>query len=364
MTTIRTPGYQVIVDGIDITTEVAAFSVNLSLESATATASIECISRPLTVNAPNGMGENNTVQIWAGWGGSLHQVFGGFVDGTEWSWDGGSGRRVVFPCRDKLAITKLPWGRADLSLSEDVLARVYENQMDQQIVQNLVEAYGISSGETNIEGGFYTFGGAEPVILPVGTPGWSLIAELDALVGYATFTTRQGTIFRRPRYVLPASAESVLYAEEGDDLLAFRRRREIPEIVRQLRVRGLVIDEVPISYDVYSTDPDVGFWLPDPPGTVTRELQSNLIDDALEAQDLGDFWITELDKPREQYEVDLEGFPLINPADRIDVYCPSAEFDGAFLVATVSHRYDSGGFFTSVTGYQCHNDPDSGGGGS
>lgn len=348
---VSTPGMQILADGVDISSSVAGLKVAMSLDGATATAELSCVSRPMDVNPPNGMGENNAVDVWAGWSGALHQIFLGYVDETAWAWP--DLPAVTFPCRDRLAITRLPWGRADLGGGEDLLARVYEGQTDDAIVRNILEAYGLPNTIASIEGAGIVLGQAEPIVLPVGKPGWTVIAELDKLLGYATYTTRQGTIFRRKRFALPETAAATIQAAvKADGMIRLRRRRGIPEIVNQVRVEGLVIDELPIASEARTTHPDTAFWLPDPPGTITREIRSNLIDDQLIADALAEFWVHQLDRPREYYELELVGRPLLSPGDRLDVVCPGAEFAGSMLVSAVSHQFTNSGFTTSVRGYE------------
>lgn len=343
--TVTVPQCQVLADGEDITSLVESWSVQLSLEGSNATAEIHCIQRPANVNPPNGMGENNTIEIWAGYSGSLHQVFGGFVNGTRWQFPGFP--VVSFPCRDKLSIVTLPWGRANLD-NEELEGRIYDNHTDGEVIRNILEAYGLPSEIASIEEAYMDIGYYEPVVLTVGTPGWSLIEEIDNLLGWRTFTTRQGTIFRRQLYNLPGSADHTI----ASNILSFNRERTIPRIVNQIRMTGIVINGEQVQGQYRTENPDTGFWLPDPPGTVTQEIRSHILDDSSYASDLAEFWVAQFDRPRERYRLRTFGMPLLNPAERLDVTCPGAEFGGSMLISGVSHTFSSGGFFTDIDGYE------------
>lgn len=289
-------------------------------------ATLVCDSRPSWAV------EGALIEIRTFINGESCRVFYGEIEGFNWE---SYAPQVGIECRDFLARTRLEWGGED---------RVYTEAEDGAIIQNLVEAMGIPPELTHIESSGHVFGQFDDVIAPSGAAFWPLIEDLDRVTGYRTFTMN-GIIYRR-RVSGAVSTSARWDYREGVNILHITRHRGRAGIRNRCVVKGVSDDFSEIEQEASAPNP----YIPNPPGYITEEIQSNLIEDDAFALEVAERTVSDLNRRDESLGVRVSGNPLMQPGDIVYVVSPKCEAGTAYVrVVHVQHEHTGSSFLTNFT---------------
>lgn len=314
------------IGGVEIA-NVAGVDVSMGLSQVNAAAQITIAgARPSVAE------EYATVDIWAGYNGSVAQIFYGELSGVDWEHFPGT---IKIDARDRLARLRLPWGGED---------REYTEQEDGAIIQNLVEAMGISSEVTHIESSGWEMGVIEPVVARADQSFWPLVEEIDRLTGYRTYTTSDGVI-RRTRVSGQVGGGGAFTYEKGVNIIRGRRTRSLNGIVNKITIRGLTYEGLEVIGEATADSP----YIPDPPGTVGESIQSNLVETDADAQSIAQRMVSDRNRRPEAFEGEVIGNPLLQPGMTVTVIHDELESGSAnLLLDRVQHTISRNGFRTSI----------------
>lgn len=289
---------QVYVDGDPVQAIEASSSLGVDQDHGEAT---------ITVASLSGIAERQTVQIWAGFDGDTARIFNGEVVGRGWSING----RPQIYCQDILARLKRKWGGEE---------RVYAGQTDYATVQNLVEASGVDSSLTSIEGSGTLLGVAQEIVLKPGDAPLQLIRAIDEASGlYKTFTRANGAVYRRP-VVLGTSAKTF---SQGDNILDGSRRSDATNVVNSVIVRGLEYQAILIEATAQASSP----YVPYPFDYNSQTITTNLIETTEDAETVAAYVLAQLNGLANDISLTVIGDAGIDPgatatviADRLGIY--------------------------------------------
>lgn len=302
-------------------------TVTMGYDQVNATATIVCATRPGQAV------ELASVEVWAGYNGLMAQIFWGECSGVTWEH---FPTGIALDCRDLYARTRYGWGAVD---------RTYTSQDDAAIIQNLVEAYGIPVNKTSIQSSNWTLGIIQDVVLETGRDGAALIAEIDDLAGYKTATTSDGVVRRRRVSGNPAATAFWTF-QEGVDILHIRRIRTEDRIANRAVIDGYEYEGVAVSGTASATNS----YLPNPPGTVTYQQQSNLVETDAVAGTIAARIVGDRNRRPEKLEIEAIGNPLIQPFMTVGLVHADLEVSSArVFVEHVEHRITQSSFTTTIT---------------
>lgn len=285
---------------------------------------------------PSGAQERETAEIWYYINGHGQPIFGGEVTAARWEH---FPTRFVVECRDLLARVRLAWGAAD---------REYSSQDDATIIRNLLEAMGIPSSAAHIESSAWTLGTVEPVVAKEGQPFQPLIAEIDDLAGYATFS-RVGSIFRM-RISGGTGIGSAWSYTQGSNIIRCVRQRTTDGMFNRAVVTGIDYEGLVIGGPGVAEASAPNAFIPNPPEFITERVQSNLIEDDPKAIEIAERKVADNNRRPETFELEVICNPLIYPLSVIDLAHSEVEAGSATLaVDRVVHRGDGGSARTIIT---------------
>lgn len=279
-----------------------------------------------TTARPSWAEEGLPVTIWAQSGSISGQIFGGEVNGFDWSYAPG---KVGIVCRDLLARTRLDWGGEEYE---------YANQEDGAIIRNLLEKMAIPSSVASIESSSWTLGVVEPLILKEGVAPYSLIAAIDDLAGYKTYSLTSGIIVRRRITGIPGLVGSLTF-EKGVRILSdARRERTRDGIVNRCIVTGLEYEGLVVGGPGVGEASAPNPYIPSPPGYITENIQSNLVEDDAKALEIAQRVVNDKNRRPESLNFSIPLDPRVQPGMTVQVVHSDLETGTATVfVQTVSH---------------------------
>lgn len=309
--------------------------VSMGLSQVNSEATVHFTSRPSFAE------EKKPIEIWAGYNGKTEIIFKGELTGTVWEYFPGV---VTLEARGPLARLRLKWGGED---------RTYSSQDSGAVIQNAVEAMGISSSQTHIESsGTWTLGTAQPVVLKSGEPFWPTVEEIDKLEGYRTYTDRAGVIRRgRVSGNVGGGGHAFSYAQ-GENITRCRRRRTNADIINYCQIVGLNYLGYQIGgpgvAEAWADNP----FVPDPPRFQGPTIQSNLVEDNDTALSFARRTVADGNRRPEVYEAEVFGNPKLDPLRVIALEHDEVETgSGRFVIDRVQHtiRLEAATFRTNIT---------------
>jgi len=278
--------------------------------------------------------EGAIVDIAAGYNGESGQLFYGSATGVTWQW---FPRGVAIDCRDRMERLRYEWGGTE---------RTYTVTTEGSVIQNLVEAMGISSSDTSIVDTGWTVGVVESVVFRKGDTFISWIREIDELAGAATFTRSNGAIYRR---IIDTSATPDYTFTQGTNILDIKRTRTAPDgIYNAVQVDGLTYEGLSVGAFIGTANSDI----PSPPGTVALRRQSNYVETDARATVVAQTLLARNNFRPEAYDLTVPGNPLIEVGYTISVTAGSVGIGGgtALWVQSREHRISADqGFLTTIT---------------
>lgn len=218
------------------------------------------------------------------------------VGGTAWNADD----TVTLNCVDALHKMRNAWGGPDRTYNST--GDPATDDTDTSTAQNWVEASGIDSTLTHIEGEDRPIGTLQDVVVhggdidPLsGAPATAdnmleMLRTLDksTVPNFATYTRGDGAVYRTIR----ALGDSVATFTEGDNCWDVTRSRVPGSIVNKWLIKG-VVPAGSVEIDIQATASAANSYLAAPFEYNTEEFTSPFIDDSTWAQDLADWKLAE-----------------------------------------------------------------------
>ena len=324
------PSFEVRVAGRRVL-DVMTVTVRSGLGKVNGSAAFLCKDRPSWAD------ETAEVEAWLAINGQSAISFKGDLAGFAWEY---FPKGVHLEGRDPLYKTRFPWAGEE---------RVYADDADNDIIINLLEASGIALHNipaSEWDMGTWVLGTIQDVVLRPGQTPWSLIQEIDDLSGMATFSGPNGAVYRRP--ITGAVGHGAVWEfVQGVDILEIRRRRtSIDGAANSVLVKGLTYNDVEIIGEASADNP----YIPNPPGTILLDIQSDLVEDAPRATSVAQRLLANRNRRDEGLELTVLGNPLIWPASVIKISSDAVEAgEVRVFVEDVAHTWtDQGGATTTL----------------
>lgn len=301
-----------------------AADISVGVDQINAAATFYFVGNPgLTANAP--------VQCFAGYNGEGAAVFKGEVSDKAWEFAPG---KFALSCRDRLGRTREGWAGADA---------VYATMDDADIVRNILEKYGLPSSIAEIVSSGATLGVVQEITLATGDSGADLIAAIDEITAYRTYTDGTGVI--RRRNIFATIAESPTWAfEEGVNIVSIRRS-QAPRWPNQMTVAGLTYEGLEVAGEATADNPNI----PTPPGLLADQTSSDLIETDTAAAQAAQILLNLKRTYSESFEIETFGNPLIQPLQLIHIDASSLDgFAGDSIVESVRHSISATAWTTSI----------------
>jgi hypothetical protein len=218
-------------------------------------------------------------------------LFNGVIadGGTAWNEDG----TITLSCVDALFKLRNGWGGADRTYS----AANVPPSTDTNTAQNIIEAAGVDSTLTHIEGEDRVIGTAQDIIIHGGdididgNPSSNdvlieFIRQLDKSVipNHVTFTRANGAVYRLPRAIGSSVATFTTSNAWG-----FARHRQPGSITNKWLVKGLTIADIPTEAESHASNS----FLVAPWEYNTQDVTLSIVDDPIWAQDLADWLVSD-----------------------------------------------------------------------
>lgn len=352
-------GLGVRIDGVNRTSAFGqGWTVTHDAEAAFASASLPVIE-PFTLSSGH-----HTIAVYAGWQGDTSQpVFvgeivnaaetyyphlstltaGGYLKRTDVGLDvqigyyyggGTSGETAA-------VIAKIPAGYEQIPIATDA-----------DLIINIVEHYGITPSSTghHIEASDWIPAKLTPILWDIGTSGWRIIQELDAIADYATSDGRLGQVLRKQVFgTVPASVRHTF--SQGVDILDLRLSTAY-EAHNQVKVTGASDpsdpDLAPIVGIAPAGAPFPSPYIPDPPGVRTDEsLSSPYIETAADATSIADRRLSRLYQPLQEITLTTLGCADLDIDDGVAVHADVLGLStNAFIV---THQIGGDPFRSTLT---------------
>lgn len=276
--------------------------------------------------------EGAAVEVRAGYNGQMALVFRGELSGVSWAHFPAG---ISLDARSILARVEMKWAGGDYE---------YTSQDDAAVIRNLLEKYGIPNTEANIELSGWTLGEIQPVPFVNGDTGQSLIAQIDELAGYRTFTIASGVVLRR-RISGKAGPSAAWNFKRGVDIISAKRMRTLDGVVNHAIVRGLTYEDLEVVQEASAPNA----YIPNPPGEAAYETQSDLVETDAKALEIATRIVADRNRRPERLELQVIGNPLIQPGATIQVDHSDLGVSGArVFVENVSHSISDQGFTTTI----------------
>lgn len=286
---------------------------------------------------PSWVEEGQTATIWATRGSLSGQIFGGEVNQVDWEYAPGL---VKIVCRDLLARTRLEWGGDEYE---------YTSQDDAAVIRNLLEKMGIPSSAASIESSSWTLGTVESLILKEGVAPYSLIAPIDDLAGYRTYSLTTGVIVRRRISGVPGASGSLTFSKGVNILTNARRSRTRDGIVNRVIVTGVDYEGLTVGGPGVGEASAPNPYIPNPPGYITESIQSNLVEDDAKALEIATRRVSDKNRRPEGLDFQIPFDPRAQPGMTVLVEHSSLETGSATVfVSYVGHSLSSSGALTTL----------------
>ena len=289
----------------------------------------------VTLTSLGGASIGDTLQVYAGFGGSTDILFNGEVVDIRYSMDG----TVQLIGGDKFQRLKERWSKDERSyVTEGV-----EEATDNSTVQNLVEASGIDSGDTSIQGDDWEIGTIEPIVLGTGDVPLELINKIDeATPNFVTFARADGAIYRRP---ITIGSSSATYSQ-GVDILDGSRTVSKRGIVNSVHMTGRATFGVPIE----TTQQDDNSDIDDPPKYRTLDITNDIIQDDTHLISAAAGILARKNLRLDETTITVPGDGTIHPATTITIDADRLGLNDADRwVTTVRHSVTQSSFTTTIT---------------
>lgn len=308
----------------------------------TCSAGFDQINAEATIWAParpSWADERMEVTIWAknsatGQG----QIFGGEVTGFDWTY---APTKVGVVCGDLLARARDAWGGDE---------EEYSGQTSAAVVRNALEKNAIPSSMASIEGDDWTIGTINPLILSSGDdPYGTLIAPLDDLEGYKTYSLSSGVIVRR-RVTGAAGGAAALTFEKGVTILSSpRHSRTALGIVNKVIITGVDYEGLVIGGPGIGEASSPNPYVSNVSGYTTERIQSNLIEDDATALLFAERRVADKNRRPEQLIFSIPLDPRVQPGMTIAVNHADLESSGQPLFCqNVAHAISGSGATTTI----------------
>lgn len=325
-TTYQTISQSITVDGNNVSDDVLEVTVSHGIEQNCGQASVVFPSRPSSLDT------GVIVEIALGIFGSNGAMFSGSATGRGWDyWPKG----FAVDARDRLDRMTYPYGGTE---------RTYGTTTGGTIEQNLVEAMGIDSANTHIEDDGNTVAVLQSIIFRQGDRFLPWIRENDQICGYVTYTKAVDSAIYRTPYAY-AGSSSGSYSK-GDNIVSISRKETTDGMFNGIQVDGLTTELGSVS--VFKAT--ANSYIPSPPGTVTYQTQSNIIESDTRGSAVATILMAKLNIRQEEYTMRVMPPCSLEPADSILVTCDDLDLSGGtVLVTKVTHAQGDGSYFIDVT---------------
>jgi hypothetical protein len=322
-TSVSTPTIGVTVGGGTVSSSILQATVSHGIEQTSGQAQLVFDSRP------NSATEGDAVTVSM----NSTSVFAGTVTGRSWDhYPTGVG----VDCRDRMEYLTYPYGGTE---------RTYTAQTIGTVWQNLVEAMGVANANTSIEDSGWTVGVIQSLIFRKGDKFLPFIRESTMLAGYVAFTKGVDSAFFIRPLQYGVTGASTITLTEGVNILSAHREISRDGIYNGVQVDGLTTSDFG-SVSVFSSTANSD--VRDPPGTVSMQVQSNLIESDSRGTTVALELISQHNFKPESGRLVLPG-TAIEPMDVLIVTHSDLEWSGATVVAAqVEHHFASDGYTTTV----------------
>lgn len=284
-------------------------------------------------------GGRHTIAVYAGWGGDTSQpVFvgevtnrtdtyyphgstltaGGYLKRTDVGLDVQIGYYYSGGTSGETAavIALIPAGYEQIPIATDA-----------DLIVNIIEHYGITPATTghHIEASSFIPAKLNPIIWDIGTSGWRIIQQLDAIADYATSDGRLGQVLRKQVFgSVPAATRHTFV--QGVDILDLGLSTAY-EVYNQVKVTGGAIPgdatNAPVIGIAPSGTPPASPYIPDPPGVRTDDgLSSDFIETVADAQTIAARRLARLSQPLQEITLTTLGCADLDIDDGIRVDAP------------------------------------------
>lgn len=304
-----------------------SLTVTLGTNQDNGAATVVCTS------LPSGAAESVLLYIYADIAsGTPPILFNGEIAGIEWD----NSSRVTLLGQDAYARLRYPWG--------NTVDRTYTNQDDAAVIQNLVEAMGVSPSLTSIQSSTWSIGVVNDIVLRKGDVPLEVIRKIDEAAQYATYTRSNGAIYRRPITIGSSAATFT----RGTNIITSRRSRTRQGAYNRAIVRGISIAGIPVEGQ-YSAAAGTGV-IPTPPEFITKQIYNEIIEDNTKALAVATALVGRYNKLQETIEVTTWLMPSIEPGQTATVTDSTLDLSSVTLYITgVTHRISRSGAFTDFT---------------
>lgn len=281
--------------------------------------------------------EGAAVEVWPSINGLSAVVFKGEIVGPSWESFPGI---VALDARGMLARARLEWGGDD---------RTYTDEDDADIIFNLLNAMAIPDDRMHIESSGWTLATVQELVLKSGQAFWPTIEEIDRLAGFKTFDKPDGTIWRQRVSASAGPAPAFTY-EQGVNIISVHRRRSREGIVNKVIVTGLTYEGIQIGGPGVAEAQAPNPFVPTPPGYITRDERSDLVEADGKAQEIADRMVSDLNRRPESYEVETTLNMLLQPGMTVRLIHDDVESGSAtVLIDRVQHTLRAASFRTTFT---------------
>jgi hypothetical protein len=211
-------------------------------------------------------------------------------------------------------IAKIPAGYEQIPIATDA-----------DLIINIVEHYGITPGTTghHIEASDWIPAKLTPIVWDIGTSGWRIIQELDAIADYATSDGRLGQVLRKQIFgTVPAGVRHTF--NQGVDILDLHLTT-LSEVYNQVKVTGASDpsdpDKAAIVGIAPAGTPPASPLIPDPPGVRTDAgLSSSYIETAADATSIAARRLARLYQPLQEITLTTLGCADLDIDDGVAVH--------------------------------------------
>jgi hypothetical protein len=286
----------------------------------------------VTLTTNPGASIGGSVAVWVGFG-STEQIFGGVVAGITTNLDG----RTTLECRDVLERMGFPWGGS----AREYFSLGTASFDDANIIRNLLEAYAIPNTQASIESSEAgELAAIQPIRLEPGDTPWNLIREMDTIAGYATCCRGNGAVYRRS--LETGAGGDATYGTGG--IISGSRTQTRDGVKNRCQVVGLEY----VGTAVAGTAETSNGAVPDPPGYITRDIRSNMIETNGAAGSAADRHIARYGAVRDEVQMVVPGPSAADVFDSVTVSAMSVS--QAYQVTGVSHEAGPGGWTATIKG--------------
>lgn len=323
----QTPTLEVYINGRRV--QATSATTDAGYDSVSAAASIVLPSVPAWLRL------RQPVEVRMGYDGRTQTVFVGELEDDGRAYDSG-GFALTVKAAGRLKRTQYQY-HGDLT---------YVSQTDQAIVNDLLDKTGITAGQRDVDGAGELMGVAKSVVLDAGQAPWTLINDLDQVLGYKTFDGPEGVVRRRRISGIPGAAAYRTFTQ-GSHIFSVSRPRTLRGIHNAVMVSGLP----QVSVTPFSSRTADNPLVPTPPQYVAYDFRSDLIETNALATTVATRLMTEVNRVLEEVELECPGDPRLVPGMTIGVTSSQIGLSSAtnFWCRHVTHQCDAGGYVTRLT---------------